>query len=306
MRETVTARAPGKINVHLRVGPPRPDGYHDVASLYLAVSLYEDVEATAREDDGITVRLGEESTAVRDPEDFPLGPDNLVIRAATLLARHTGIERGVDLTVTKRVPIAGGMGGGSADAAATLVACNALWETGLNREQLCELGSRLGADVPFAITGGAAVGLGVGDRLSPLLARERTHWVVLPASYGLSTPQVFAQLDALRADDDVATPTEVDSAVVHALVHGHTDELARLAANDLAPAALSLAPELGDVLAEALTAGALAALVSGSGPTAALLAADPVHADELALQLADAPGVAAYPVHGPVRGAALI
>ncbi|GHD09751.1 4-(cytidine 5'-diphospho)-2-C-methyl-D-erythritol kinase [Zhihengliuella salsuginis] len=306
MRPSVTARAPGKINVFFRAGPARPDGYHDVASLYLAVSLYEDVTATARDDDGVTVRLSADSTAVRDPEDFPLDADNLVVRAAKLLAAHTGAGRGVDLEVVKRVPIAGGMGGGSADAAATLVACNALWGTSLTREQLCELGSELGADVPFAITGGAAVGLGIGDELSPLLLRDRSDWVVLPASYGLSTPAVFKQLDALRADEAVETPRQVDADVVQALVAGDHERLPRLVHNDLARAAISLAPELGDVLEESLRAGALAAIVSGSGPTAALLAEDAHHADQLALQLQDEPGLAAHPVHGPVPGAGLI
>ncbi|WP_102159159.1 4-(cytidine 5'-diphospho)-2-C-methyl-D-erythritol kinase [Zhihengliuella halotolerans] len=306
MKSSVTARAPGKINVFFRAGPPRPDGYHDVASLYLAVSLYEDVTATVRDDDGVTVRLSADSTAVRDPEDFPLDADNLVVRAAKLLARHTGAGTGVDLEVTKRVPIAGGMGGGSADAAAALVACNALWGTGLTREQLCELGSELGADVPFAITGGAAVGLGIGDELSPLLLRDRSDWVVLPASYGLSTPAVFKQLDALRADEDVPTPAEVDADVVLALVSGDHERLPGLMHNDLAPAAVNLAPELGQVIEESLRAGALAAIVSGSGPTTALLAADAHHAAELALQLQDEPGLAAHAVHGPVPGAQII
>ncbi|MBG6083960.1 4-(cytidine 5'-diphospho)-2-C-methyl-D-erythritol kinase [Zhihengliuella flava] len=303
---TVTARAPGKINVYFRVGPPREDGYHCVASLYLAVSLYEEVAATPREDDGVTVRLTDESTAVREPEDFPLGPENLVVRAARLLAERTGVGTGVDLAVTKHVPIAGGMGGGSADAAATLVACNALWGTGLTRDQLGQLGRELGADVPFALAGGAAVGLGVGDELSPVLVRQPTHWVVLPASYGLSTPKVFSALDALRSGQDVPTPSEVDPEVLKALIAADPQALAPLLHNDLAAASVSLAPELGEALTEAVSDGALAAIVSGSGPTAALLAEDAAHARQLVVQLGDEPGLAAHAVQGPVHGAELI
>jgi 4-diphosphocytidyl-2-C-methyl-D-erythritol kinase len=303
---TVTARAPGKINVYFRVGPPREDGYHSVASLYLAVSMFEDVSATARADGGVTVSLHPDSTAVTDPEDFPLGEDNLVVRAARLLAEHTGHAAGVDLEITKRVPIAGGMGGGSADAAATLVACNALWGTGLNREELGKLGARLGADVPFALSGGAAVGLGVGDELSPLLMRSRTDWVLVPASYGLSTPAVYAELDELRQGRDVQEPTEVDPAVVQALVAGDHVLLQGLLENDLAPAARSLAPVLGAVLEMGESAGALASIVSGSGPTIALLVSDEEHAEEVAFQLRDESGLDARPVYGPVHGATIV
>jgi 4-diphosphocytidyl-2-C-methyl-D-erythritol kinase len=306
MNTSVTARAPGKINVFFQVGPPREDGYHPVASLYLAVSLFEDITASARADSEISVSLNDASTAVADPEDFPLGEKTLVVRAPRLLAGYPGHDAGVHLDITKRVPIAGGMGGGSADAAATLVACNALWGTGLNREELGRLGARLGADVPFALSGGAAVGLGVGDELSPLLLRSRTDWVLVLASYGLSTPAVYLELDALRAGDDVAVPTEVDPALVQALVSGDQLMLPGLIANDLTPAATRLAPELGAVLTMGVGAGALAALVSGSGPTVALLAADGLHSAQIATQLVDEAGVDALPVHGPVHGARII
>lgn len=303
---TVTARAPGKINVYFKVGPRREDGYHSVASLYLAVSLYEDIAATAREDHEIHVSLDPSSTAVNDPESFPLGEDNLVVRAARLLAEHTGHYAGVDLCITKRVPIAGGMGGGSADAAATLVACNALWGTGLNREELARLGARLGADVPFALQGGAAVGLGVGDDLAPLLLRQRSDWVLVPASYGLSTPRVYGMLDRLRAGEEVLTPTEVDPAMIGALLEGDLQALPSLIANDMTRAALALAPELGVVRDMGEAAGALRALVSGSGPTIALLTTGEGHSTEVINQLGDEIGVNAVPVYGPVPGASII
>lgn len=306
MTQSVVARAPGKINCYFRVGPPREDGYHSVASLYLAVSLYEDVAATARDDEDIQVFLHPDSTAVSDPESFPLGPENLVVKAAMLLREHTGHYAGVDLCITKRVPIAGGMGGGSADAAATLVACNALWGTGLTREELSRLGARLGADVPFALQGGAAVGLGVGDELAPLLLRTRTDWVLVPASYGLSTPRVYGMLDRLRANEVVETPTEVDPRMVGALLDGDLDALAPLLVNDMTRAALALAPELGVVRDVGEAAGALHALVSGSGPTLALLARDQPHGAEIIAQLSDEAGVATLQVHGPVPGAGIL
>lgn len=306
MNQPVTARAPGKINVSFRVGPPRADGYHPVASLYLAVSLFEDVAATAREDEDITVGLSSASTAVEDPEAFPLGEDNLVVRAARLLAEHTGHVGGVHLEITKRVPIAGGMGGGSADAAAALVACNSLWGTGLTREELGRLGARLGADVPFALSGGAAVGLGVGDQLSPLLLRNRTDWVLALASYGLSTPAVYQQLDLLREGQDVEVPQAVDPDLLQALVDHDLVLLPGLLANDLTAAAVHLAPELQAVLDMGRGAGALTALVSGSGPTVALLAEDPGHAGQLATQLIDEAGIDTRIVHGPVPGARLL
>lgn len=306
MSQEVVVRAPGKINIYFRVGAPREDGYHPVASLYLAVSLFEEVAATPRSDGLITVGLNEASTAVKDPETFPLGEDNLVIRAARLLAEHTGREGGVHLDITKRVPIAGGMGGGSADAAATLVACNALWGTGLTREELGRLSARLGADVPFALSGGAAVGLGVGDELSPLLLRTRTDWVLALASYGLSTPAVYQQLDALRGNVAIEEPRAVDPEVIQALMAHDLVLLPGLLGNDLGRAAVQLAPELAAVLEMAHRSGALTALVSGSGPTVASLAEDPAHAQELATLLNDEAGIDTRTVHGPVPGAQII
>ncbi|MGR6902381.1 4-(cytidine 5'-diphospho)-2-C-methyl-D-erythritol kinase, partial [Glutamicibacter sp. BSL13] len=235
----VIAHAPGKINCYFRVGPPREDGYHDVASLYVAVSLFEEIRATLRQDGELHLRLDEASTVVDEPETFPLGPGNLVHQAAQLLREHAGVNLGADLEILKRVPIAGGMGGGSADAAATLVGCNELWGTGLDREELGRLGARLGADVPFALMGGAAIGLGVGDQLAPLLTRARTDWVLIPASYGLSTPRVYAMLDRLRAGQSIPVPTEVDPQVIKALMEPDAQALADTLVNDLTQASLA-------------------------------------------------------------------
>ncbi|WP_120003161.1 4-(cytidine 5'-diphospho)-2-C-methyl-D-erythritol kinase [Nesterenkonia muleiensis] len=328
----VTAVAPGKVNLSLRVGPLRADGYHNVATLYYAVSLYEEVVATPRQDGAITVQLSERSafTAVEhtDPESgekvtaqIPLDERNLAHRAAVLL-RETlqerdavtlsfpGAERstyGVDLTITKNVPIAGGMGGGSADAAAALVACSALWEAGLTKEQLAELGSQLGADVPFAILGGAAVGQGAGENLSPLLTRGELHLVIVPATTGLSTPEVYRKLDAMRHQAGLfAEEPELDQDLVRAACTGEAELVATLMANDLQAPAVSMLPELDEMMDAGLAEGALQGMVSGSGPTVVFLARDASAANQLSTGLEESLDVWALPVTGPAHGARLL
>ncbi len=308
---TVKVRAPGKINAFFQVGPLRPDGYHAVASTYLAVSRYEEVALTTKPGKPateITVSIGAGSSL---PEDalagIPLDADNLVVRAALLMAGIAEEPCGVHIEITKHVPIAGGMGGGSADAAATLVACDALWHTGLSREELSQLGSELGADVPFALMGGAAVGLGIGDQLTAALAPTPLHWVLVPADFGLSTPLVYGTLDKRRAREAVEAtdPEQVEAGVLTALRAGDPQALAPWLHNDLQAAALELAPSLATVLALGSGLGALAALVSGSGPTVAFLAGDQDHAQSLAQSLADR-GHEAWAVQGPVHGAHIV
>lgn len=307
----VKVRAPGKINAFFQVGPLREDGYHAVASTYLAVSLYEEVTATARPDTlptDITVSIHPDSSL--SPEQLasiPLDGKNLVVKAALLMADIAKNPSGVHLEITKHVPIAGGMGGGSADAAATLVACDALWHTGLSREELAQLGSVLGADVPFALMGGAAVGLGIGDELTAALAPTPLHWVLVPADFGLPTPVVYGTLDALREAGGVVAPEpgQVEAGVLTALRAGDAQALAPWLHNDLQTAAEHLAPSLTEVLAAGTDLGALAALVSGSGPTLAFLAADAQHAQSLSTALAEL-GHPGWPVEGPVHGAHII
>lgn len=300
---SVVVRTPGKINVSLKVGPPRPDGYHSVASVYLAVSLFEEVTATAEPGDAIRLTVSDPDRRV-SVAGIPLDERNLAARAARAVAARSGrTEAGVHLHIAKRVPVAGGMGGGSADAAAALVACNELWQAGLSGTELAELAAELGADVPFALLGGAAAGLGVGDRLTPVPAPHRLHWVLVPAAYGLSTPQVYAAVDSLRADTAVPEPEEVEPQILAALAAGNTAALAGVLVNDLQPAALRLAPELEPVLAAGLRLGALAGMVSGSGPTLAFLASDEAHAHALAASLRGR-GHSALAVYGPAEGAA--
>jgi 4-diphosphocytidyl-2-C-methyl-D-erythritol kinase len=302
--EMVHARAPGKINVYLKVGSLLPDGYHDVATAYQAVSLYQDVRASPADDFSVHV------TGSVDVTGVPTDGSNIAIKAALLLARRAGYRGGVRLDVEKHVPVAGGMGGGSADAAATLLACDALWQTGLSREDLLELAAELGADVPFAFTGGTAIGTGRGDQLSPALAKGQFQWVLAFADIGLSTPEVYNELDRHRdrhAQDifPAQAAPSVDASVLHALRAGDPEMLAECLYNDLQAPALHLEPSLAGVLELGEQNGALAGIVSGSGPTVAFLAADLDSALELQIALSAA-RLTVVRATGPVHGARIV
>ncbi|GAA1967342.1 4-(cytidine 5'-diphospho)-2-C-methyl-D-erythritol kinase [Microbacterium deminutum] len=303
--DRVHVRAPGKLNLFFEVGGVQADGYHDVASAYQAVSLYEDV--WAQPSDEFTVSIA----GSVDVSGVPADDRNLALRAARLLAQRAGYDGGVHLDIRKYVPVAGGMGGGSADAAAALVACDALWGTDVGTGELQRLAARLGADVPFALMGGTAVGTGRGDQLNPALAKGRFDWVIVPSDVGLSTPEVYEHLDLLRKrtggalaprDIGVARAPAVDPGVLQALRAGDPVALAERVRNDLQAAALSLRPELRDALELGEHSGALVGMISGSGPTLAFLAADPESALELQVTLS-AGGLTALHVHGPVTGA---
>lgn len=300
----VHARAPGKINVFLKVGSLLEDGYHDVASAYQAVSLYEDVRAWHADDFSVAVNGSVDVTGV------PTDGSNIAIKAARLLARRTGYRGGARLTIEKHVPVAGGMGGGSADAAAALLACDALWGTALPREDMLALASELGADVPFALTGGTAIGTGRGDQLSPALAKGQFQWVLALAGFGLSTSEVYSELDRHRdrhAQDIFPAPVAptVDANVLQALRAGDPQMLAESLSNDLQAPALHLQPSLAAVLELGEENGALAGLVSGSGPTIAFLAADLDSALELQIALSAA-RLGVVRASGPVHGARLV
>lgn len=302
----VRVRAPGKINVFLEVGDVQEDGYHEVATAYQAVSLYEEIVATPADEITIEVSGGRHV----DIDGVPTDDRNLAVRAARLLAQTAGIDRGVHLAVRKAVPVAGGMGGGSADAAAALVACDALWGLGMPTAELGQLAARLGADVPFALMGGTAVGTGRGDEVSPALARGRFDWVLVPNEVGMSTPVVYGELDAHRerhAVDIGPAPRVpiVDPDVLHALRQGDAGMLAASLRNDLQAPALHLRPDLARILERGERSGALAGLVSGSGPTLAFLAADEASAIDLQVTLS-AMGLVALHVHGPVAGARVV
>ena len=300
----VHARAPGKINVFLKVGALLEDGYHDVAIAYQAVSLYEDVRASHADDFSVV------TTGTVDISRVPSDGSNIAIKAARLLARTTGYRGGVRLEIDKHVPVTGGMGGGSADAAATLIACDALWGTQLPREQMLGLAAQLGADVPFALTGGTAIGTGRGDQLSPALAKGQYQWVLALADFGLSTPAVYSELDTHRDRhaQDIFPATlapSVDANVLQALRAGDPRMLAETLYNDLQAPALHLQPSLAAVLELGEQNGALAGIVSGSGPTVAFLTADLDSALELQIALSAA-RLTVVRATGPVHGARIV
>lgn len=296
---SVTARAPGKVNLALRVGPVAPDGFHPVATVYQAVSLYDEV--TVEPAERLTVEVDGTGAA-----QVPADASNLAARAAALLARHLSRAPAVLLRIRKAIPVAGGMAGGSADAAAALVACDALWGAHLGREALSRLAAQLGSDVPFCLVGGTALGTGRGDSLAPVLVRGRTHWVFAVAAGGLSARDVYGRLDRLRGEGRVAAPV-VDTEVVAALAAGDLRRLGSVLVNDLQPAAIALQPRLSATLQTGREAGALGAIVSGSGPTCAFLAGDAEHALDLAVTLS-ASGICRTVIRadGPVPGATVV
>ena len=300
---SVRVEAPGKVNLFLSVGASGTDGYHQLTTVFQAVRLIETVTArrqSVRDRGTVTLTLEEPDA------DVPTDASNLAMRAAELLAETTGVSEGVDLLLRKRVPVAGGMAGGSADAAATLVACNILWGTGLSLLELSALAARLGADVPFPLTGATAVGSGRGDLVTPIMTRGSYHWVFALAGEGLSTPAVFRRFDELTGTGAPAV-RDVPEALTSALRAGDAPALAASLHNDLQAAALDLRPELAQVIAVAEEAGALRAIVSGSGPTIAALVENPAGAQRVSRALM-ASGLVADVLRAdaPVAGARVV
>jgi 4-diphosphocytidyl-2-C-methyl-D-erythritol kinase len=293
---SVTVRVPAKVNLQLAVGGARPDGYHELVTVFHAVSLYDEV--TAADAPGLTVTVdGDDAASV------PVDGSNLAARAAFLLAERVGVDPAVHLHIRKGIPVAGGMAGGSADAAAALLACDALWGTALPREQMLDLAAELGSDVPFLLIGRTAIGLGRGERLTPALARGQFHWVFAIAEEGLSTPAVYAEFDRMHNGKPSSRPV-VSDRVMSALRSGDAKELGAALVNDLQAAALSLRPRLRQTLETGLDAGALGAIVSGSGPTCAFLVRDNEAGLDVAVALCAAGTCRTVRrAQGPVQGA---
>jgi 4-diphosphocytidyl-2-C-methyl-D-erythritol kinase len=330
----VTARVPAKINLQLSVGPPRRDGYHDLVTVFHAVALFDEVTVAPAERDSVVVS-GEGARSV------PLDGDNLAARAVAALADAVGPgladSPGVAIEISKRIPVAAGLAGGSADAAGALVACNEMWHAGLSQAELAEVAGRVGSDVAFALHGGTAVGLGRGEQVTPALTAGTYHWVLAFASEPLATPDVYAACDRLRAARGTRPPVPAGSAVdgapggaagggldgaagwpvpvrpalstglMAALRSGDPAAVGPLLSNDLQPAAISLLPRLRQALAAGREHGALGTIVSGSGPTCAFLARDGGHARDLAVALAGE-GVcrSVISVTGPAPGATVV
>jgi 4-diphosphocytidyl-2-C-methyl-D-erythritol kinase len=305
---TVTVRAPAKINLGLKVGPPRSDGYHPLATIYQAIALYDEVKARP-------ARTGEFSLTVtgEGQDSVPLDASNLAVKAAILLAATFGIDEGVALSIHKTIAVAGGLAGGSADAAGALIACDALWGTRATRDQLMELAAELGSDVPFCLVGGNAVGTGRGENVSQVLGRGTYEWVLAYADAGLSTPEVFAEFDRIHGFDDLdpadhpAAELAIPDDLMTALRDGDPYAVGEAMHNDLEVATLRLRPALRRTLAVGDEFGALASVVSGSGPTCLFLAADDDHAVDLAVALSSSGTCRLVQrASGPVHGARLV
>lgn len=299
----VRVRAAGKINLALRVGPRRPDGYHPLATVFQAVSVFDDVEVRPAAPGTFPVTVAGPQAAL-----VPTDGRNLVVRAAELLAAGYGDPGalGARIAIRKAIPVTGGMAGGSADCAAALLALSVLWDLDVTPAELAELGGRLGADVPFALMGQTAFGAGRGDELIPVLSRGTYHWVLALADFELPTPAVFRRFDELYPEPP-QPPAQPPAELLEALASGDPVRLSRVLVNDLQEAALDLRPELARTIAAGREASALASVVSGSGPTVAFLAATETAAIDLSTRLGRA-GVCrtVKRVTGPVPGAQLI
>lgn len=298
----VVVRVPAKINLNLSVGPLRKDGYHDIATVYQAISLYDEVIVHfGASGTGTTLSLSGDFV-----QGVPTDERNLAYRAAEMIAKEMRLTPDISLHVNKSIPVAAGLAGGSADAAAALVAVDQLLGANLGRARLNEFAVELGSDVPFALTGGTAIGSGRGEALSPALARGEYNWVLVISNQGLSTPAVYVECDRLRQGREISPPRVTDS-LMHALRNGDAPALGKALMNDLQSAACSLRPALRLLLDVGEEYGALGSIVSGSGPTVAFLARDGEHALDLTVALS-ASGVAGQILRavGPTSGARVI
>jgi 4-diphosphocytidyl-2-C-methyl-D-erythritol kinase len=295
-----TVRAPAKINLHLGVGAPREDGFHPLVTVYHAVGLCDDV--TAEASPGWTLKVSVPDWV--DPDAVPVTGENLVAQAAELLAGHHGRDAHAAMSVTKAIPVAGGMAGGSADAAAALVALDRLWELETPDDELLAMAAVLGSDVPFALIGGTALGTGRGELVEPVPDEGTWWWVVVPAAEGLSTPAVYRRFDELHPDAPAEPPSAGD--LLAALGSGDPERLALALHNDLQAAALDLRPSLGELLELGERNGALRGIVSGSGPTCVFLCRDADDARGVAGSLVAAGHETVLVANGPVAGAHVV
>lgn len=298
----VIARVPAKVNLQLAVGPLGNDGFHEVTTVFQAISLFDDVTVeTAAENNGISIQVtGQTSTGV------PSDSSNLAVKAATLMIKNYDLPNDINIKLKKEIPVAGGMAGGSADAAGVIVGLDSLFELGLSRDEMEMVGSKIGADVPFSICGGVAIGTGRGDQITPALFKGSYNWVLALSGQGLATPSVYAECDRLREGLSISTPV-VSEQLMQALRAGDAKGLGKSLSNDLQPAACSLRPALRLVLDVGLDYGALGGIVSGSGPTVVFLVKDDEHAMDLTVALSSS-GVISSVVRatGAVAGARII
>ena len=300
--KSVTVRVPAKVNLQLSVGPRESDGYHQLVTVFQAISIFDDV----------TIRIGEQGSGVNltvsgdQIHGVPTDSSNLVVKAVELIAEKFELDIDVSIDIKKSIPVAGGMAGGSADAAAAIVAIDELYSLDMTREEMHSIASKLGSDVPFLLSGGTAIGQGRGDQLTAALSRGTYHWVLALSSVGLSTPAVYGECDRLRQGLDISEP-QISDALMQALLSADPSAVGKLLINDLQPAACSLRPALRLILDVGQEYGALGAIVSGSGPTVAFLVSDEEHGLDLAVALSASGVVGSVTrAYGPVHGAKVI
>jgi 4-diphosphocytidyl-2-C-methyl-D-erythritol kinase len=307
--KSTTVRVPAKINLQLAVGPLLPTGYHELATVFQAISLFDEINVKAEIDDNENKKLSVDLSARGTfANGVPLDESNLAIKAAQLFFERTNIPKPTKLRIEikKEIPIAGGLAGGSADAAGVLLALDNIFSTGLSKAELEDLAAEIGSDVPFILSGGVAIGRGRGEELTSVLTRGTYHWVLAIAHQGLSTPVVYAECDRLREGMEIASPP-VNNNLISALAIGDSRALGENLSNDLQSAAISLKPALKLILDVGKENGALGGLVSGSGPTVAFLVEDENQAIELSVALTSSQVVAGVVrATGPVHGAVVI
>ena len=298
----VVTRVPGKVNLQLSVGPLGTDGFHEVTTVFQAISLFDDVTVTeGKAGTGTTI-----SVTGQTANGVPADASNLAIRAAQLMMKEFELSTDLEIKLKKEIPVAGGMAGGSADAAGVIVGLDSLYELGLSRDEMEKIASQIGSDVPFSLSGGVAIGTGRGDQITTALAKGSYTWVLALSSQGLSTPAVYQECDRLREGLSIASP-QVSEPLMQALRAGDSKALGKSLLNDLQAAACSLRPALRLVLDVGIDYGALGGIVSGSGPTVAFLASDEEHAMDLTVALS-ASGVVSSITRavGPAHGARII
>jgi 4-diphosphocytidyl-2-C-methyl-D-erythritol kinase len=298
----VVTRVPGKVNLQLSVGPLGSDGFHEVTTVFQAISLFDDVSVSeGKPGAGVSISISGQTAS-----GVPVDASNLAVRAANLMIKEFEISPDLEIKLKKEIPVAGGMAGGSADAAGVIVGLDSLFNLGISRVEMEKIGSQIGSDVPFSISGGVAIGTGRGDQITPALAKGSYTWVLALSSQGLSTPAVYQECDRLREGLSIATP-QVSEALMQALRAGDANALGKSLLNDLQAAACSLRPALRLVLDVGNDYGALGGIVSGSGPTVAFLVADEEHAMDLTVALSSSGVVSSLArANGPAHGARII
>ena len=300
--KSVTVRVPAKVNLQLSVGPKEADGYHNLVSVFQAISIFDDLTIKLAEPGaGLTIAISGDQT-----HGVPADANNLAAKAVALISKEYDLVVDAHIEIKKSIPVAGGMAGGSADAAATIVGIDYLYSLGMTRDEMTEIASQIGSDVPFMLSGGTAIGRGHGDQLTAALSRGTYHWVLALSTHGLSTPAVYAECDRLRAELEIVEP-QTHEGLMQALLAADSAAVGAALINDLQPAACSLRPALRLVLDVGRDYGVLGSIVSGSGPTVAFLVEDEEKSMDLTVALSSS-GVVAGVVRasGPVHGARVI